>query len=111
MRITRLEVYGYALTYAHGAYGMSGGRVISTLPSTVVRVITDEGLEGWGEVCPLGSTYLLARLLDGLSRVVRRASRLPLVGDETVTDLRGVLDAARAGAVGINLFAVGEGGR
>ncbi|MDR5708224.1 MAG: mandelate racemase/muconate lactonizing enzyme family protein [Armatimonadota bacterium] len=58
MRIVRLEVYGYELTYAHGAYGMSGERVISTLPSTVVRVVTDEGLEGWGEVCPLGSTYL-----------------------------------------------------
>lgn len=58
MRIVRIEVYGYELTYAHGAYGMSGGRVVSHLPSTVVRVIAEEGLEGWGEVCPLGATYL-----------------------------------------------------
>jgi len=58
VRIVRIEVYGYALTYAHGTYGMSGGRSICELPSTVVRVITEEGLEGWGEVCPLGTTYL-----------------------------------------------------
>jgi cis-L-3-hydroxyproline dehydratase len=39
---------------------MSGGRVIRQLDSTVVRITTDEGLAGWGEVCPLGSAYLPA---------------------------------------------------
>src|SRR5690348_18390808 len=39
---------------------MSGGRKISTLPSTIVRVTADSGLQGWGEVCPLGTTYLPA---------------------------------------------------
>ena len=60
MRIDRIEVFGYDLHYVHGNYVMSGGRVVSALPSTVVRVITDEGIEGWGEVCPLGQTYLPA---------------------------------------------------
>ena len=39
---------------------MSGGRVIRQLDSTVVRITTDEGLAGWGEVCPLGPAYLPA---------------------------------------------------
>ena len=39
---------------------MSGGRVIETLASTVVRVTTDDGIEGFGEVCPLGPAYLPA---------------------------------------------------
>jgi L-alanine-DL-glutamate epimerase-like enolase superfamily enzyme len=39
---------------------MSGGRVIETLPSTVVRVTTSDGVEGFGEVCPLGPAYLPA---------------------------------------------------
>jgi L-alanine-DL-glutamate epimerase-like enolase superfamily enzyme len=34
--------------------------VISALPSTVVRLTTAEGVEGWGEVCPLGPAYLPA---------------------------------------------------
>ena len=40
MRIVRVDVYGYDLSYVHGRYVMSGGRVIETLPSTVVRVTT-----------------------------------------------------------------------
>lgn len=58
MKITRIDVYGYDLTYVHGDYIMSGGQVIRMLPSTVVRIVTDEGIEGFGEVCPLGPLYL-----------------------------------------------------
>lgn len=58
MEITNVDVYGYELTYAHGEYMMSGGRGAMTQKSTVVRLSTDTGLEGWGEVAPLGGTYL-----------------------------------------------------
>jgi L-alanine-DL-glutamate epimerase-like enolase superfamily enzyme len=58
VRIARVDVYGYDLTYVHGRYVMSGGRVIDTLPSTVVRLTTDGGATGFGEVCPLGPAYL-----------------------------------------------------
>lgn len=58
MKIARIDVYGYHLSYIHGRYVMSGGRVIETLPSTVVRITTDDGIEGFGEVCPLGPAYL-----------------------------------------------------
>jgi len=58
--IERIEVFGYELTYAHGDYVMSSGREIRRLPSTVVRITTRDGAQGFGEVCPLGSTYLPA---------------------------------------------------
>ena len=58
--IDRIDVFGYDLTYAHGEYVMSTGRVVSRLPSTVVRITTRSGIEGFGETCPLGSTYLPA---------------------------------------------------
>jgi L-alanine-DL-glutamate epimerase-like enolase superfamily enzyme len=60
MKITRIDVYHFELTYVHGTYRMSGGRDITSLPSTLVRITSDEGHEGWGEVCPLGTTYLPA---------------------------------------------------
>jgi cis-L-3-hydroxyproline dehydratase len=56
--IERVEVFGYDLTYVHGRYVMSSGRVIDRLPSTVVRVTTRDGVTGFGEACPLGPTYL-----------------------------------------------------
>lgn len=58
--IERIDVFGYELTYAHGDYVMSSGREITRLPSTVVRVTTRDGTQGFGEACPLGSTYLPA---------------------------------------------------
>ncbi|MEI7759467.1 MAG: mandelate racemase/muconate lactonizing enzyme family protein [Thermoleophilia bacterium] len=60
MRIARVDVFGYDLSYVHGRYVMSGGRVIESVPSTVVRVTTTAGVEGFGEVCPLGPAYLPA---------------------------------------------------
>ena len=56
--IERIDVFGYDLTYVHGQYVMSSGRVIDRLESTVVRVTTREGVTGFGEACPLGPTYL-----------------------------------------------------
>ncbi len=60
MKIAAIEIYGYRLTYRHGQYVMSGGRAADAQESTVVRVLTDSGLEGWGETCPLAGTYLPA---------------------------------------------------
>lgn len=58
--IERIDVFGYELTYAHGDYVMSSGRVVDRLPSTVVRITTRDGAAGFGETCPLGSIYLPA---------------------------------------------------
>jgi L-alanine-DL-glutamate epimerase-like enolase superfamily enzyme len=58
MKIARVDIFGYDLSYVHGRYVMSGGRVIETLPSTVVRITTESGVAGFGEVCPLGPAYL-----------------------------------------------------
>lgn len=60
MKIKQIDVYHFELTYIHGTYKMSGGRDIAALPSTLVRVTSDDGRDGWGEVCPLGTTYLPA---------------------------------------------------
>ena len=80
MRIEGVEVYGYNLHYVHGEYVMSGGRVVRALPSTVVRVITDQGITGWGEVCPLGQTYLPA-FAEGARTAIRELAPALLGAD------------------------------
>jgi L-alanine-DL-glutamate epimerase-like enolase superfamily enzyme len=60
VKIVRFDVFRYRLTYKHGEYVMSGGRASTTQDSTVLRLTTDDGVEGWGEVSPLGGTYLPA---------------------------------------------------
>src|SRR6185312_9351368 len=76
--IARVEVYGYELTYVGEEYVMSGGRTIASLASTVVRVVTEDGVEGFGETCPLGSTYLAAHA-EG-ARAALRALAPAVVG-------------------------------
>jgi len=58
MKITRVEVFDYRLRYQHGNYVMSGGRAATHQTGTLVRVATSGGVDGWGEITPLGRTYL-----------------------------------------------------
>ncbi len=60
MRITRLLAYQVDLPLREGSYAWSGGKSVAVFDSTVVRIETDEGLAGHGEVCPLGPAYLPA---------------------------------------------------
>jgi cis-L-3-hydroxyproline dehydratase len=60
VKITRIEVFGYRLRYEHGSYVMSQGRAATHQTGTLVRIATADGTDGWGEITPLGSTYLPA---------------------------------------------------
>jgi len=60
VKITGISVYQVDLPLQEGSYRWSGGKSVSVFDSTIVRVETDEGFVGWGEVCPLGSAYLPA---------------------------------------------------
>ena len=60
MRITRISAYRVELPLHEVTYKWSGGKSVTVFDSTVVRVETDAGLVGHGEVCPLGPFYLPA---------------------------------------------------
>jgi L-alanine-DL-glutamate epimerase-like enolase superfamily enzyme len=74
--IERVELFGYELTYAEGEYVMSGGRVVSVLDATVVRLTTADGLVGHGEVCPLGANYLPAHAAGARAAIAEIAPHL-----------------------------------
>jgi cis-L-3-hydroxyproline dehydratase len=60
MKIRRIAAYQVDLPLVEGEYKWSGGKSVAVFDSTVVRIETDEGLMGHGEVCPLGPVYLPA---------------------------------------------------
>lgn len=60
MKIKCVRVYQLDLPLVEGRYTWSDGRYVETFDSTVVEIITDSGLHGYGEVCPLGPFYLPA---------------------------------------------------
>src|SRR5581483_10902658 len=60
MKVVRIRAYRVTLPVKGGRYSWSGGKSVTEVDSTIVRVDADVGLSGWGEVCPLGSFYLPA---------------------------------------------------
>ncbi len=60
MKIRRILAYQVDLPLHEGSYRWSGGKSVEVFDSTVVRVETDQGVTGHGEVCPLGPAYLPA---------------------------------------------------
>ncbi|TPJ18896.1 mandelate racemase [Mesorhizobium sp. B2-7-3] len=80
MKIAAVELYEYKLTYIHGTYAMSKGRAASQQPSNLVRVITDNGIEGWGEAAILSGNYL--PLFAGGTRAALRELAPNLIGED-----------------------------
>lgn len=89
-RITGLTLWKVPLT-SHETYYMAGGKTCATVDSMVLRVTTDQGLEGWGEVCPIPhylpayadgvapalaemAPVLLGQQIDGPEAMIARAS-------------------------------------
>jgi UDP-3-O-[3-hydroxymyristoyl] N-acetylglucosamine deacetylase len=60
MKIDRILAYRVELPLHETTYKWSGGKSVAVFDSTLVRVETDTGLVGHGEVCPLGPFYLPA---------------------------------------------------
>jgi cis-L-3-hydroxyproline dehydratase len=99
MKIVAIEAYGYELGYRYGTYVMSGGRIVNSLTSTVVRVITDEGIDGWAETCPLGNTYLAAHAKGALAALHELA---PAVIGADPTNLRDIQQRMTGALMGHN---------
>jgi L-alanine-DL-glutamate epimerase-like enolase superfamily enzyme len=60
VKIAAIKVYQVDLPLVEGRYAWSEGKYVDVFDSTVVEILTDDGLAGHGEVCPLGPFYLPA---------------------------------------------------
>ncbi len=97
MRITRILAYRALLPLHETTYKWSGGKSVTTFDSTVVRVETDTGLVGHGEVCPLGPFYLPA-YADGVRAGIRELGPHLIGADpRELAKLNRLMDAALKG--------------
>ncbi len=68
MKITAITVWTVPLT-SHETYYMADGKTCATVDSIVLRLDTDEGLIGWGEVCPI--PHYLPAFANGVIPVIK----------------------------------------
>lgn len=76
MRIIGIDVYRVDLPLHEGSYKWSGGRSVEVFDSTVVELKTDAGINGFGEVCPLGPAYLPAYAAGARTGIAELAPHL-----------------------------------
>ena len=60
MKISKISIFQVDLPLYEGSYNWSSNKSVEVFDSTVIQVETDEGIIGYGEVCPLGPVYLPA---------------------------------------------------
>jgi len=97
MKITSIRAYQIDLPLHEGSYKWSGGNAVSVFDSTVVGVETDEGLTGWGEICPLGPAYLPAYARGARAGIAELAPQLLGADPLALGQLNEQMDAAMRG--------------
>jgi len=97
MRVERIRAYQLDLPLVEGQYNWASGKSVSVFDSTIVRVDTDEGVTGWGEVCPLGAAYLPAFATGARAGIAQLAPALIGVSPCELAKLQRVMDSELKG--------------
>ena len=97
MRIKKISAYRVELPLHEGSYKWSGGNSVTVFDSTVVKVETDAGITGYGEVCPLGSAYLAAYAAGARAGLAELAPQLIGVNPTELGTLNRKMDQAMRG--------------
>ena len=75
MQIREIHVYAHDLPVKNPPFVISSSTVWS-LGTTLVRLVADDGTEGWGETCPVGPTYAEAHAAGARAALVEMAPGL-----------------------------------
>jgi len=97
MKITRIAAYQVDLPLHEGSYKWSGGKSVDLFDSTIVRIETDEGVAGHGEVCPLGPFYLPSYAAGARAGIGELAPHLIGEDPTQLGKLNGLMDRALKG--------------
>ncbi len=97
MKISKISAYRVELPLHETTYKWSGGKSVTLFDSTIIRVETDAGVTGYGEVCPLGPFYLPA-YAEGVRAGLRELGPHLLGADpRELAKLNRTMDAALKG--------------
>lgn len=84
MRISELHVYRKDLPIIGGPYTMSR-IILDSVETTIVKLVSDSGLIGWGEAAPIGPVYQPQHALGARAALAELAPSL--IGQSALTPL------------------------
>lgn len=97
LKIEKIDVFQVDLPYSGGVYRLSGGREYRSFDATIVRITTQNGLEGWGESTPFGSTYIASHALGVRAGIAEIAPGLIGLDPRRVDRVNDAMDNALLG--------------
>ncbi|EJB07250.1 enolase superfamily enzyme related to L-alanine-DL-glutamate epimerase [Rhizobium leguminosarum bv. trifolii WSM597] len=97
LKIEKIDVFQVDLPYSGGVYRLSGGREYRSFDATIVRITTQNGLEGWGESTPFGSTYIASHALGVRAGIAEIAPSLIGLDPRRVDRVNDAMDNALLG--------------
>ncbi len=80
MKVIRITIWRVPLT-SHATYYMSEGKACATVDTVIIRLDTDTGISGWGEVCTI--PHYLPAYSAGVEPAVRDVSGV-LIGSDFI---------------------------
>ena len=84
MRISELHIYQKDLPIVGGPYTMA--RVtLNSIDTTIIKLVAENGIVGWGEVAPLGPVYQPQHALGARAAIAELAPNL--IGQSALTPL------------------------
>ncbi len=95
--IRGIDAYRVELPLHEGSYNWSGGNSVAVFDSTVVAIHTDAGITGYGEVCPLGPSYLPAYAAGARAGIAEIAPHLMGLDATELAVVNARMDAALRG--------------
>ncbi|KAI9166343.1 Cis-3-hydroxy-L-proline dehydratase [Paramyrothecium foliicola] len=93
----RLKILGIADGDATGVYRLSGGRTYESFDSTIVRITTQNGIQGFGESTPFGATFIASHALGVRAGIAEMAPHLIGLDPRCTDRLNDAMDAALVG--------------
>ncbi|KAL5359919.1 enolase 2-phosphoglycerate dehydratase [Aspergillus floccosus] len=97
MKIAQIDVFQVDLPYTGGVYHLSAGRAYTTFDATIVRITSENGLEGWGESTPFGSTYIASHAAGVRAGIAEIAPKLVGLDPRRVDRINDAMDSALVG--------------
>ncbi|KAI8682502.1 MR-MLE domain-containing protein [Fusarium sp. Ph1] len=97
LKIARIEVFQVDLPHSGGVYHLSGGRTYTSFDGTIVRITTQNGIQGWGESTPFGSKFIASHALGVRAGIAEIAPHLIGLDPRNVDHINDAMNAALLG--------------
>ena len=97
LKIAKIDVFQVDLPYSGGVYLLSGGREYRSFDATLVRITANNGLEGWGESTPFGSTWIASHAMGVRAGIAEIAPSLIGQDPRRVDRINETMDNALVG--------------